>query len=235
MKKKETISKRTLPRCYKCNQVIRDKEFQWGSDGRTAHLNACPMPPRRRRIDASRARVAANRPGPLETLLGRMRCAPSTAIVTMHCEMCGADAAHYLEPAFTPSGEPKILCQDCRIGSAELLESKRREMENTVTAPSGKRLTKAQAEARAGLIPESDWLEREERINCLHLDKNELATVLASLRLFQRTYDGKGAKAIFDNWEEHFTDSDGKGQARLLCPLGTDDIDALCERINFAE
>jgi|SRR5690348_4112270 len=34
-----------------------------------------------------------------------------------------------------------------------------------VVAPSGKRITKQQAEARAGLIPESDWEEQEEETN----------------------------------------------------------------------
>ncbi len=41
------------------------------------------------------------------------------------CEMCGATnrrkGAAPLEPAFDPSGRPKILCRKCRIGSAELL------------------------------------------------------------------------------------------------------------------
>jgi hypothetical protein len=34
-----------------------------------------------------------------------------------------------LEPAFNPSGEPKTLCRDCRIGSSELLEAKREKLE----------------------------------------------------------------------------------------------------------
>jgi len=46
------------------------------------------------------------------------------------CEMCGATnrrkEAKPLKPAFDPSGQPKTLCRECRIGSAELLESRRR-------------------------------------------------------------------------------------------------------------
>ena len=46
------------------------------------------------------------------------------------CEMCGATnrqkAAKPLEPAFDPSGQPKTLCRECRIGSAEVLDTKRR-------------------------------------------------------------------------------------------------------------
>jgi len=39
-----------------------------------------------------------------------------------HCEMCGSH--NKLEPAFNPDPEPKILCKQCRIGSAELLAEK---------------------------------------------------------------------------------------------------------------
>lgn len=62
----------------------------------------------------------ANKPGPLESYK-----------MAEHCEMCGVSAKHVsdvvrhrmmpLEPAFNPSGQPKTLCRDCRIGSAELL------------------------------------------------------------------------------------------------------------------
>lgn len=57
--------------------------------------------------------------GPLESLKLRN-----------YCEMCGATnrkkGAAPLEPAFDPSGTPKTLCCGCRIGSAELLEARRR-------------------------------------------------------------------------------------------------------------
>lgn len=54
-----------------------------------------------------------------------------------HCEMCGATnkkpksvLEHHknefqLEPAFNPSGQPMTLCRDCRIGSAELLATRK--------------------------------------------------------------------------------------------------------------
>jgi hypothetical protein len=45
--------------------------------------------------------------------------------VKKHCEMCGAGRKGMLEPAFDPSGKPKTLCRDCRIGSAELLAARR--------------------------------------------------------------------------------------------------------------
>jgi hypothetical protein len=69
-------------------------------------------------------------PGPLESYK-----------MAGHCEMCGASdfkkqgsvvAGHVglagLEPAFDPSGKPKTLCRDCRIGSAELLGDVRADM-----------------------------------------------------------------------------------------------------------
>lgn len=59
--------------------------------------------------------------------------------------------------------------------------------------------------------------------------KNDVATVLAALRLFQRTYDNMGSEQIIDEWPDHF------GQWRTpLAPLGSEDIDDLCERINGA-
>lgn len=46
-----------------------------------------------------------------------------------HCEMCGAQdsptMSYRLEVAFDPKGQPKTLCQACRIGSAELLADQR--------------------------------------------------------------------------------------------------------------
>jgi hypothetical protein len=61
-----------------------------------------------------------NKPGPLESYK-----------MAGHCEMCGASDFQphpELEPAFNPSGEPKTLCRDCRIGSAELLADVRAEL-----------------------------------------------------------------------------------------------------------
>ena len=70
----------------------------------------------------------ASKPGPLESYK-----------VAGHCEMCGAnslDGRHRalvprplaLEPAFNPAGEPKTLCYDCRIGSAEILADVRADL-----------------------------------------------------------------------------------------------------------
>jgi hypothetical protein len=50
-----------------------------------------------------------------------------------------------------------------------------------------------------------------------------LATILVALRLFQKTYRDKDADSIRADWPEHFAGVD---------PLGSDDIDSLCERIN---
>ena len=58
-------------------------------------------------------------PGPLES-----------HAITDHCEMCGVSDlfSETLEPSFDPSGEPKTLCEECRIGSAELLAGQRAAM-----------------------------------------------------------------------------------------------------------
>lgn len=58
---------------------------------------------------------------------------------------------------------------------------------------------------------------------------SDLATVLAALRLFQKTYQDCGSESIREDYPEHFTDNDGKP----ISPLGSEDIDALCERLNF--
>lgn len=58
-----------------------------------------------------------------------------------------------------------FIDQDKSIGAAvRTLQDGLREVSSsdTVVAPSGKRITKEQAEARAGLIPESDWIDEED-------------------------------------------------------------------------
>jgi hypothetical protein len=57
------------------------------------------------------------------------------------------------------------------------------------------------------------------------LDANELATVLGALRLFQREFEDREAFDIRESLPDHF--------AAGLMPLGTNDIDTLCERINM--
>ena len=65
-------------------------------------------------------------------------------------------------------------------------------------------------------------------------DASDLATTLAALRLFQREYEDCDSVAIAEAWPEHFT-IEGEGEERTVTPqpLGTEDIDALCERINL--
>ena len=63
------------------------------------------------------------------------------------------------------------------------------------------------------------------------LDASDIATLLAALRLFQRTYENLDADAIYAEWPEHFTDDDGE----MIMPLGSEDIDRLCEEINCGE
>ncbi len=81
--------------------------------------------------------------------------------------------------------------------------------------------TKSVIAARAGLIPASDW--EPQPGEPITFDTEELATVLAALRLFQREYEDFSGDAIREAWPDHFEGIE---------PLGTDDIDTLCERIN---
>jgi hypothetical protein len=56
-------------------------------------------------------------------------------------------------------------------------------------------------------------------------DASNLATILAALRLFQRTYENK---------EPGFIRADFPDRFEGIEPLGTDDINTLCEELNFA-
>ena len=62
----------------------------------------------------------------------------------------------------------------------------------------------------------------------MKLDKRETATILAALRLFQEELDHyeptEGHMAIDIGEREHFVDVE---------PLTSDEIDELCEKINF--
>jgi hypothetical protein len=95
------------------------------------------------------------KPGPLESLQLRG--------LKDHCEMCGRterrrgaaqpESAH-VEPAFNPSGEPKTLCRDCRIGSSELLEAKRKKLEEFVSL-----VARMKTEEEFADCPDSeDWI-----------------------------------------------------------------------------
>jgi len=74
-------------------------------------------------------------------------------------------------------------------------------------------------------------------------DASDTATILAALRLFQRTYEDCDAAAIAEAFPEHFEfgtrvfDEQGQviEQPVIPQPLGSEDIDLLCERINCGE
>jgi hypothetical protein len=122
-----------------------------------------------------------------------------------HCEMCGVKEfkrkpgsssngeRSFLEPAFDPSGEPKTLCRDCRIGSAELLADRR-----------------------------------------LSFDEQELATVLAALRYWQRAIgvDSLPVGPLPKSEYMHHFNFSGDEEDQCM-PLSAEEIDALCERINL--
>jgi hypothetical protein len=66
-----------------------------------------------------------------------------------------------------------------------------------------------------------------------YFDESELATVLAALRLFQREHESLDSVQIADAWPMHFNvQGDGKDVTIVPEPLGSEAIDALCERIN---
>ena len=77
------------------------------------------------------------------------------------------------------------------------------------------------------------------------LDASDYATILAALRMFQRRYEDCDATAIANDWPDHFEidethrvfDRDGQciEQPVIPEPLGSEDIDRLCEEINCGE
>jgi hypothetical protein len=77
-----------------------------------------------------------------------------------------------------------------------------------------------------------------------YLDQSDVATILAALRLFQREYEDCESVHIADAWPMHFNVQSPGGEVggqdvsdELVVvpePLGSEDIDALCERINTA-
>jgi hypothetical protein len=96
------------------------------------------------------------KPGPLESLERKG--------LKDYCEMCGAteakarnhdDGTAALEPAFNPSGKPKTLCRDCRIGSAELLAAKREKLEEFVSLVAR---MKTEEEFGDDCPPSEDWI-----------------------------------------------------------------------------
>jgi hypothetical protein len=73
-----------------------------------------------------------------------------------------------------------------------------------------------------------------EKTIVVQLDSSELATILAALRLFQREYEDCDAVSIADAWPMHFNVQGDDPEELVVVPqpLGTKDIDTLCERIN---
>jgi hypothetical protein len=67
---------------------------------------------------------------------------------------------------------------------------------------------------------------RAKRLQSETLDKSDVATILAALRLFQERYEDCSSDTIREDWPNHFEG---------IPPLGTSDISTLCERINFAK
>lgn len=65
------------------------------------------------------------------------------------------------------------------------------------------------------------------------LDASDLATIIVGLRMFQQKYDGLSATVIFADWPDHF--SPDVESAKPGCPLGSEDIDKLCEQLNCGE
>jgi hypothetical protein len=82
------------------------------------------------------------------------------------------------------------------------------------------------------------WKSKKSKTNVKveHLDESDVATILAALRLFQREYEDCDSVYIADSWPMHFAVS-GEGDEMEVTPqpLGSEDIDALCERINCAK
>lgn len=86
------------------------------------------------------------------------------------------------------------------------------------------------------------------------LDASDIATILAALRMFQHKYENLGAPVIVNDWYEFFANEEcvhcqgtggmyndpcvfceGTGVRQNPMPLGTEDIDTLCEQLNCGE
>jgi hypothetical protein len=92
----------------------------------------------------------------------------------------------------------------------------------------------------------ADCVKQNEKDDAtVKLDASDVATILAALRLFQDTYRDCGAVQIADAWPMHFNVQSPGGEVggqdvedELLVeppPLGSEDVDDLCERINCAK
>ena len=65
------------------------------------------------------------------------------------------------------------------------------------------------------------------------LDASDIATILVALRMFQRHYEDVDANGIIGDWPDYFSSDANDGLPGA--PLGSEDIDTLCEEINCDE
>lgn len=74
---------------------------------------------------------------------------------------------------------------------------------------------------------------KDDRKPVIKLDADGLSTIVAALRLFQRTYQYRDDEAVSEDFPEIFTAEHlGFGVVLEPAPLRTDDIDDLCEQLN---
>jgi hypothetical protein len=74
---------------------------------------------------------------------------------------------------------------------------------------------------------------KEDRKAVIKLDAGGISTIVAALRLFQRTYQYRDDEAITRDFPEIFTVERFRfGVVLEPAPLRTDDIDDLCGRLN---
>lgn len=69
-------------------------------------------------------------------------------------------------------------------------------------------------------------MKKIKRSGVTTLDSSDVATILAALRMFQEAYEDEDAEAMRTDWPNHFEGIE---------PLGTSDINTLCENINTSQ
>lgn len=69
-------------------------------------------------------------------------------------------------------------------------------------------------------------MKKIKRSGVTTLDSSDVATILAALRMFQEAYEDESSDAIEADWPNHFEGIE---------PLGTEDINTLCENINTSK
>jgi|CZKY01.1.fsa_nt_gi hypothetical protein len=74
---------------------------------------------------------------------------------------------------------------------------------------------------------------KENRKTVIKLDEGGVSTIIAALRLFQRTYEYRDDEAIWADFPEIFSAEQFKfGKIVEPAPLRTDDIDDLCKQLS---